>query len=226
MNRTTRRALAGVAATAALVAAGLFGTADAAMAAPNAQDRAFLTAAHQSNLAEIASAQLAQQKATTQKVKDLAATWLTDHTKLDNDLKPVAQRLNVTLPDAPNAEQQAVAAKYRATSGAAFDKLWVQTQMDGHMKTMRAGESEIANGSDATVVTLARAAAPVVANHGKLLDAAAPTVGLAPMGVDSGNGISSDGPTPLAWGLIGGGVVVVAVSALVMWRRPKADATA
>jgi putative membrane protein len=95
-----------------------------AQAAPSQQDTAFLQAAHQSNLAEIAGGTLAQQKGQSQQVKDLGARFVTDHTNLDNSLKQAAQALGVTLPDAPDADQQAVAARYQATSGTAFDTLW------------------------------------------------------------------------------------------------------
>ena len=193
----------------------------APVAGVNAQDQTFLRGAHQSNLAEIASAQLAQQKATTQTVKDLAARWLTDHTKLDNDLKPVAQRLQVTLPAAPNAQQQATARRYQQLSGAAFDKFWVESQMTGHMAAMQLGDAEAANGQNADVKQLAAASAPVIAEHGRLLDQAAPEVGAQPHGVDAGNGVSESaaGRWLPAGALLGSGVLAAAGSVLYVRRR-------
>src|SRR3712207_4098106 len=104
--------------------------ATAASAAPSEQDTTYMQAAHQSNLAEIATGRLAQQKAASQEVKGLGARWVEDHTRLDSALQDAAAALNVDLPDAPNAEQRALARRYEAASGEQFDALWIPTQMD------------------------------------------------------------------------------------------------
>jgi putative membrane protein len=142
------------------------------------QDSTYLAQAHQGNLAEIAAGQLAQQKAHNQAVKDLGARFVADHTQLDQSLQQVATALGVTLPTAPNAEQQALAQQYSSASGDAFDKLFVTTQLTAHMKAMQAGTAELASGSDATVKKAAQDAAPVIANHGMMLDQSAQTLGL------------------------------------------------
>lgn len=161
--------------------------ATAASAAPSEQDTAYLQAAHQSNLAEIATGNLAQQKAESQEVKDLGARWVEDHTKLDSALQETAEALDVELPDAPNAEQRALARRYEAASGSEFDALWIPTQMDAHMKAMRLGETEIAEGSDAQAKKVAQDAAPVVAAHHELLEEAANALGV-PSSINTGTG--------------------------------------
>jgi putative membrane protein len=151
----------------------LLAPATAAQAAPSDQDAAFLKAAHQSNLAEIAGGQLAQQKGASQQVKDLGARFVADHTKLDAALRQTADALKVDLPSAPNSQQQALAAKYRAASGSDFDALFVSTQMTAHMAAMTLGEKELAQGSDAQAKKVAQSAAPVIkSHHGALQDAA------------------------------------------------------
>ena len=49
------------------------------VASASSQDRAWMIAAHQSNLTEITAGKAAQQKATTQKVRDLGAMSIRDH---------------------------------------------------------------------------------------------------------------------------------------------------
>jgi putative membrane protein len=171
---------AGVAALVAVPAA-------PAQAAPSQQDTAFLQAAHQSNLAEIAGGTLAQQKGQSQQVKDLGARFVADHTRLDESLRQTATALGVTLPDAPNPAQQAVAARYQATSGTEFDALFISTQMDAHMEAMRNGQTELREGSDAQAKQVAQAAAPVIAGHHDQLNTAARALGL-PTRIDSGTG--------------------------------------
>jgi putative membrane protein len=209
-----------------LGALGIFGGAASAAPAPGVsqQDQTFLSAAHQANLAEITAAKIAQQKATHQVTKDLAAVWITDHTRLDRDVQSLSRQLGVTLPTAPNAEQQALAARYQQTSGGAFDRLWVSTQIDAHMKAMRLGETELAQGSSPRVKAAARTAAPVIAKHGRLLDQAAPQVGAAPSGVNAGNGVSRSLTSSIfAVGLLAAGLMLLAGSGLALRRRGAGD---
>ena len=130
-----------------------------------AQDQAFLRAAHQSNLAEIATGKLAQQKGRSAQVRALGREWVMHHTMLDADLKKVAKRYDVSLPTRPNAEQRAQAAKDATLSGAAFDRTWLSGELTGHVKTRAAGRTELARGSNADVLKLDRTAAPVVQHH-------------------------------------------------------------
>jgi putative membrane protein len=214
------RALAAATACAAALLLTTGGAAQAA-AAPSEQDNAFLVAAHQSNLAEIATGNQAQQKAQSQAVKDLGAQFVADHTRLDQALQQVATTLNVELPDAPNEEQQAAAARLEATSGDQYDALWLSIQMDQHMKAMANGEKEIADGSDETVIQLARDAAPVIASHHDGIEAAGRELGV-PTGVDSGTGgqLADESPARApALALIAFGMLLVVAGGFVLKAR-------
>jgi putative membrane protein len=129
------------------------------------QDKAFLVAAHQSNLAEIATGELADRKAADQRVRDLGRMLVTDHTKLDADLVKVAHKLGVALPSQPNAEQKAFAAKLAKLSGTSFDRTWVSGQLTAHCKAQDNGKKELAKGSNKDAVKVAKTSAPVIAHH-------------------------------------------------------------
>lgn len=206
------------------VAALLLLPATAAAAAPSDQDTTFLKAAHQSNLAEIATGKLAQQKAASKQVKDLGARWVADHTKLDATLTDTAEALGVDLPDAPNAEQRALARRYQAASGSDFDALWIPTQMDAHMKAMRLGDQEVAKGSDAQAKKVAQSSAPVVAAHHGLLEDAASDLGV-PSSIGTGTGgqaATSNAPAAIGFGALG---LLLVAAALVLLRRRSPAAT-
>ena len=193
--------------------------ATSASAAPSDQDTAYLRAAHQSNLAEIATGNLAQEKAESRQVKDLGAQWVEDHTRLDSALQDTAEALGVELPDAPNAEQQALARRYEAASAAEFDALWIPTQMDAHMKSMRLGETEIAEGSDAQAKKVAQDAAPVIAAHHDLLEEAASELGV-PSSIGTGTGgqaAASNVPVAVGFGALG--LLLVAAALFLLRRR-------
>lgn len=224
MRTSLRRlALIGVAgAGLALTAAGVAGA--STQAAPNAQDRAFLVAAHQSNLAEIAAGQAAQQKATTQVVREHGQLFIRDHTRLDATVRQVAARLNVELPNAPSPAQRASLAAVTAKSGAAFDAAWLQQQLASHRASLAAGNKELAQGQDATVKGVASASAPVVKMHLSML---AQATGTDPSGVDAGTGgqaADGSGGIRTGWVLLGLGLVAAAGSlTLVRPRRGAAS---
>jgi predicted outer membrane protein len=156
-------------------------TTAAAAVQPSEQDTAWMTAAHQANLAEIATGKMAQEKGTSATVKELGERFVTDHTKLDDSLKTLAGELNVTLPDQPNDEQKAVAEKLNAAAaGSEFDKMWIEQQLAAHAKSMKATQQELDMGEATQVKQAADAAMPVITAHHEALMKAAPTFGVNP----------------------------------------------
>ena len=136
------------------------------------QDAAFLRAAHQSNLTEIETGKLAEKRGKDADVRALGTLFVKHHTKLDADVKKVAKKLGVELPDKPNAEQRAVATKLARLSGEKFDEAWLDAQIVSHRKTLAIGRTELKKGSNDDVIGLAKKSAPVIKDHLKrLLDA-------------------------------------------------------
>lgn len=220
MRSTLRRvALIGMAGFGlALTSVGAAG-ASTSTAAPNAQDRAWLVAAHQSNLTEIAAGKAAQAKATTQVVKEHGELFIRDHTRLDANLTRVAQQLNVDLPSTPNAKQQSTLASVSAKSGAAFDAAWLTSQVAGHREAKAAGAKELAAGGDATVKNLASAAAPVVQSHLSMLETA---TGQSPSGANAGTGgqaATEPGGMRLGWTFMG--LALIAGAGALALVRPR-----
>lgn len=152
---------------AALALAGLApaATATAQAAQPSTQDRQYLQAIHQVNLAEIVTGELAQQKGQDQQVKDLGERFVTDHTQLDQTVQDLAKQLGVELPAEPAADQQAVVDQLNNVSGAAFDKQWVTAELAGHVQAIQATQTEISQGSEQSVVQLAQDALPTLQAH-------------------------------------------------------------
>jgi putative membrane protein len=190
-------------------------------AAPGAseQDRTFLVAAHQSNLAGIAAGRAAEQKGSSAGVRGLGARLAADHRALDASLQKVAGQLSVSLPPTPDAAQQRQLAAVSARSGAAFDRAWIASRIADHRQTTAAGQTELSAGTNSQVKGLARAAAPVVRTHLDMLRR---------LGGHDGTGVSADGAlaaagpawwrSRAAWVLTAVGLVLVAFAALVPGR--------
>jgi len=79
------------------------GTASQAGAKLNQTDERMMKQLAESNLAEISTGKLAQEKAQSEEVKSFAKKMVDDHTKSLEELRQLAQSKGVTLPSEPNA---------------------------------------------------------------------------------------------------------------------------
>ncbi|MBB3082953.1 DUF4142 domain-containing protein [Geodermatophilus sabuli] len=213
----------------ALVPAAVIGavvlTSSPALAAPSDQDVTWMQAAHQSNLAEIAAGNAAQQAATTPEVRELGAMFIEMHTQLDTQLTQAAQQLGVELPAEPSATQQQQLAEVQQNSGQEFDTAWIAQQIGSHSTTLAATQRELQGGSDPTVLELARTATPVVEQHLAQLRDAARTYGV-PTSVPGGTGgqAATDGLGTTGWVLTGiGALALVAGTAGLVRRRATVE---
>jgi putative membrane protein len=162
------------------VAASMAFSATPAMAAePSPDDAAFLRAAHQTNLAEIAAGRIAWRKATTPEVKATAAAFMRDHIQMNADVYQTARTLRVHLPAEPTAEQQALNRRYEIAGTDTFDEYFISTQLAGHRETLRTLSAWASKGDEPSIKVLAGKAAPIISQHQEMLRKAAEAEGIA-----------------------------------------------
>ncbi len=82
------------------------------------QDKQFLMTASQSDYNEIHLSQLAAQKSQNAQVKAFAQKMITDHTKLDQEMLPFAQKMGVTPVSSLDAQHQQIYDQLNQLSGA------------------------------------------------------------------------------------------------------------
>lgn len=160
-------------------------------------DNAFLRAAHQANLAEIALNRDAREHADDACVKEVAVVMERDHGRLDADVRALSDRLGVDLPIAPTAHQQQALAdvmERRGTSG--YDAAWLRTQDVAHRVTLKAIDHQIARGTDREVTAAARAARPVVAGHLAMVRGGECRGVASPSAIRAGSGGQAAGQAP------------------------------
>ncbi|MDI6101615.1 DUF4142 domain-containing protein [Actinoplanes sp. NEAU-A12] len=145
--------------------------------APTPRDVAFVHAAHQGNLAEIAAGQVAWKKTTDPVVKNLAATFMRNHIHMDAKLYLTARDLGIRLPNSPTAAQQALTERYAAAAAETFDDYYISTQLTAHRHAHKLIKEQLAGGADPAVKDLAEQAVPIIAEHRKLLREAAAQTG-------------------------------------------------
>lgn len=125
----------------------------------------FMMAAAESSNAEIAAGKMAVSMSKNAEVKLFAQQMIAEHTKANNDLKPVAAKKNVALPTDLNAEHKAMAADMAKMTGADFDKDYIAGQITDHEKTVALLQSQIDGGTDADAKAFASKMLPSVKMH-------------------------------------------------------------
>jgi putative membrane protein len=130
----------------------------------NAEDQQFLIKAAQGGLMEVEAARLAQEKATSNEIKEYARKLEQDHQKANEDLKKLAAAKNVDLP-ADAGPSAAKLEKVKAASGAEFDKQWMKMQVKHHKQNVNDFQKESTRAMDSDVRNFATAKLPTLQEH-------------------------------------------------------------
>ena len=128
-------------------------------------DKAFLKKAMQGGMAEVQTAQLALTKSNNDQVKQFAQMMIDDHTKMNDQAKPIAQQNGVAVPSAPDKKSQAMMAKLQGMSGDAFDKAYIQDMVKDHQQDEKDFKAEASNGQNPQIKDLASQGEPIIAGH-------------------------------------------------------------
>lgn len=130
----------------------------------------YLTAASQSDQFEIQEGQLAQTMGKSSKVKAFGKEMVRDHTKSTKDLMAAATKAGMTPAPAPlRPDQQQMIAALQATSGADFDRTYIQQQTQSHQEALQVHQGYAQGGSDKTLKAAAAKIVPVVQSHLNML---------------------------------------------------------
>ena len=149
-----------------LMSAGLLAFAAAqASAATSAQDNTFVTKAAQGGLAEVEQAQMAQQKSSSNDVKQFAQMLATDHTQSNEELQQIAQQQNLKLRSGEARAERAEDQKLRGLSGSAFDQAYVQHEVQDHQQTIADFRKEAQSGENPALKEFAQKNIPVLEKH-------------------------------------------------------------
>lgn len=132
---------------------------------PSATDRMFVAKAMQGNMAEVQLGQLTMQKSDNQQVKQFAQRMIDDHTKLNDQMKPVAQQLGVTAPNQVSKKDRKVMAELQGLSGSAYDQVYIKDMVKDHKQDLGQFQMEASSGQDQSVKDAASQGSKVIAEH-------------------------------------------------------------
>jgi putative membrane protein len=128
-------------------------------------DKAFVKKALQGGMAEVQLGQLTLQKSNNDQVKQFAQRMIDDHTKLGEQMKPVAQQLGVSEPNDISKKDKSTMAKLQALSGPAYDQAYIKDMIKDHKQDLSEFQTEASSGQDPTLKDAANQGIKVIAQH-------------------------------------------------------------
>jgi putative membrane protein len=128
-------------------------------------EKTFVTKAAKGNFAEVELGKLASQKSHNADVKAFGEQMVTDHSKANDNLKPIADSNGVQWPTNLTGEPKTLYDKLSSLSGAAFDKTYIHTMVEDHQKDAKAYEMESGKVKDSQLKSYIDQTLPVVQQH-------------------------------------------------------------
>ena len=128
-------------------------------------DYRFLEKAARGGQEEVELGQLAQQKGTSQTVRSFGQRMVTDHTKLNNELKQIASQKGATLPVQMSHHENSTIEHLQNVNGADFDKAYAKDMVKDHKKDVKEFESAAKNLSDSDLRAFAQKAQATLQEH-------------------------------------------------------------
>ena len=140
-------------------------------------DREFIENTAKDGMAEVQIAQLAQQHASNDQVKQFAAKMVTDHSKANEELRQLAQEKGVTMPAGPSHMENHEMTKLSKLSGADFDREFMKGMVKDHQKAVKEFQKEATKAKDPDVRNFAAKTLPTLQDHLQMAENANQTVG-------------------------------------------------
>jgi putative membrane protein len=133
-------------------------------------DNTFVTKAAVGGMAEVELGKLAQQRASSDAVKDFGKRMETDHSKANEELKTTAANKGITLPTTLDAKHQATMDRLSKLNGAAFDRTYMQEMVKDHREDVAEFQKEANSGDDPDVKAFAGKTLPTLQEHLKMAE--------------------------------------------------------
>lgn len=182
-RETTRKAVfaATVAGLSLLVAGIMFGqenqkgTTDPPL--DTVTDSHFATEAAAGGIAEVRLGRLAEEKGSSESVKNFGKRMVEDHSKANGKLTDIASQQGITLPTEMDKKDQATYDHLSSLSGKAFDQAYARDMVNDHVKDIAAFKQESQDGKNEAVKNFASETLPTLETHLKLAHQMAHAVG-------------------------------------------------
>jgi putative membrane protein len=142
------------------------------------QDRVFLQKASEGGLAEVQLGQLAAEKGNSAEVKQFGQKMVEDHTRLNEQMKPIGDTLGVNAPKHLNKVDQAEYDKLSGLSGDAFDQEYITDMVKDHRKDLHEFRREETATSNPELKQAVSQAEQVISQHLSMIQGIAQQKGI------------------------------------------------
>jgi putative membrane protein len=137
---------------------------------PSMVDQSFVRKTMEDNVAQVQMGQMAQQKSTSDDVKQFGAKMADIHSQLTDQLKPIAKELGVSEPKGPSKKDKEEIARMQTMSGPDFDAEFIRAMMKYQQTDLKGFEDEAQTAQDPNVMQVAKMDEPVLSQHLQLLE--------------------------------------------------------
>jgi len=141
-------------------------------------DASFYKNAAEAGISEVDLGNLAEQKASSQDVKDFGAKMVKDHSAANEKLQSLAASKSISLPTSASVGDMATKAKLELLTGDTFDKSYIKSQIKAHHEAIALFKKESTSGQDPEAKSFASATLPTLHEHLHMAYAAAKTLGI------------------------------------------------
>jgi putative membrane protein len=128
-------------------------------------DEKFMKDAAVGGMTEVKLGQLAEQKASSDSVKQFGKRMATDHGKANDELKQLASQKGVALPADLDRGHQGLYDKLAKLNGADFDRAYMKEMVKDHDKDVKAFRKQADSGKDADLKSWASKTLPTLQEH-------------------------------------------------------------
>lgn len=142
------------------------------------QDKKFAKSALADGMAEVQLGQLAQQKSNSDDVKKFAQQMVDDHTKLNDQMKPIAATVGVQPPTDLMPKDKALMTKLQALQGDEFDKAYIKAMMKDHKLDNKEFETEANAGQNPQEKDAAAQGGTIIKQHLEMIQTIAKAHGV------------------------------------------------
>lgn len=131
-------------------------------------DNDFAKEAAQGGMAEVKLGQLAEEKGSSQAVKDFGKRMVEDHSAANEKLQTIASREKVDLPTGISKKDQKTYDQLSQLSGDAFDRAYAKDMVKDHQHDISAFKDEASGGQNPAIKGFASQTLPTLEDHLKM----------------------------------------------------------
>jgi putative membrane protein len=125
----------------------------------------FMTETASGGMMEVEIGKIAEEKAQSPAVKQLAGHMVKDHTKLNEELKELAAKKQITISSSMSDDHKETMEKIAKKTGNDFDKEYIDQMVKAHKKDVDKFESAAKDSKDNDVKEWAQRSLPTLRHH-------------------------------------------------------------